>query len=128
MSIGNLKDSGNQGNNFPWQIKMLQGLQAIVTELNGINIDTDDIELLLAANVRVPNIVRHTGPALATINVDVYDFSVANVGLANGLILGQTIKPGETLNFSAGSLNNYYAAGTITYNGIGTELVIIYNT
>ena len=29
MSIGNLKDTGNQGNNFPWQLKMLQGLNAI---------------------------------------------------------------------------------------------------
>jgi len=29
MSIGNLKDYGNKGNNFPWQLKMLQGLQAI---------------------------------------------------------------------------------------------------
>jgi hypothetical protein len=28
-SIGNLKNSGLQGNNFPWQLKMLQGLQAI---------------------------------------------------------------------------------------------------
>lgn len=26
MSIGNLKDSGNQGNNFPFQLKVLQGL------------------------------------------------------------------------------------------------------
>lgn len=29
MSIGNLKDYGNKGNNFPWQLKMLEGLQAI---------------------------------------------------------------------------------------------------
>jgi hypothetical protein len=29
MSIGNLKDSGNQGNNFPWQYRMLLGLQSI---------------------------------------------------------------------------------------------------
>lgn len=29
MSIGNLKDYGNKGNNFPWQLKMLQGLDAI---------------------------------------------------------------------------------------------------
>jgi hypothetical protein len=29
MSIGNLKDTGNQGNNMPWQWKMLQGIQAI---------------------------------------------------------------------------------------------------
>ena len=34
MSIGNLKDSGNQGNNFPWQLKMLQGLQAIHDEVS----------------------------------------------------------------------------------------------
>jgi hypothetical protein len=38
------------------------------------------------------------------------------------------IKPGETLNFGAGSLNNYYAASTIAYDGTGTELVIIYNS
>jgi hypothetical protein len=29
MSIGNLKDSGNQGNNFPWQHRMLLGLDSI---------------------------------------------------------------------------------------------------
>ena len=32
MSIGNLKDSGNQGNNFPWQLKVLQGLQEIAIQ------------------------------------------------------------------------------------------------
>jgi len=34
MSIGNLKDTGNQGNNFPWQLKMLQGLNAINNSIN----------------------------------------------------------------------------------------------
>lgn len=29
MSVGNLKDSGNQGNNFPFQLKVLQGLSII---------------------------------------------------------------------------------------------------
>jgi hypothetical protein len=32
MSVGNLKDSGNQGNNFPWQLKVLQGLQEIAIQ------------------------------------------------------------------------------------------------
>jgi hypothetical protein len=77
-------------------------------------------------SIRVPNVVRSTGAG--SIAVKAYDFSIANVGTANGVILGQTIKPGETLNFSAGSLSNYYVAGTITYNGTGTELVIIYNS
>jgi hypothetical protein len=33
MSIGNLKDYGNKANNFPWQLKVLQGLQAILDEV-----------------------------------------------------------------------------------------------
>lgn len=118
----------SDGLNTNWQLNVLRGLQAIADQLNGINVDTDDLELLLASKVRIPNIIRHSGPSGGTIAVKVYDFSVANVGTANGTILGQTIKPGETLNFSAGAMNNFYAAGTITYNGNGTELVIIYNT
>lgn len=47
MSIGNLKDYGNKGNNFPWQLKMLQGLDAInnsittssITNANSMAID-----------------------------------------------------------------------------------------
>lgn len=34
MSIGNLKDTGNQGNNLPYQWKVLQGLQAIYDEIS----------------------------------------------------------------------------------------------
>jgi hypothetical protein len=34
MSIGNLKDYGNKGNNFPWQYKMLLGLDNINTSIN----------------------------------------------------------------------------------------------
>jgi hypothetical protein len=34
MSIGNLKDTGNQGNNLPYQWKVLQGLQAILDEVS----------------------------------------------------------------------------------------------
>jgi hypothetical protein len=36
MSIGNLKDTGNQGNNFPYQMKTLLGLQQIVDGISGI--------------------------------------------------------------------------------------------
>lgn len=47
MSIGNLKDYGNKGNNFPWQLKMLQGLDTInssiitgnITNANSMAID-----------------------------------------------------------------------------------------
>ena len=49
MSIGNLKDSGNQGNNFPWQLKMLLGQQCACDQLTQINANTDDVEYLLTA-------------------------------------------------------------------------------
>jgi hypothetical protein len=201
MSIGNLKDSGNQGNNFPWQLKMLLGQDCACNALQDIVDNTDDVESYLAqilaaiqagtdyeaalvldaANVtwlevriynsstgtfdppvyyqagsntpgtptapityinpntylaqlvsnttsvvRTPNLVRAT--SAGTIAPLVYDFSVSNVGSANGTILGGTIKPGETLNFAAGALGNYYTASSIAYDGTGTELVIIFNS
>lgn len=57
MSVGNLKDQGNQGKNFPWQLKMLQALGQLITSsgstgatltaiLNEIQNDTDDEYLL----------------------------------------------------------------------------------
>lgn len=49
MSIGNLKDSGNQSNNFPWQLKMLLGQQCACDELAAINANTDDVEFLLTS-------------------------------------------------------------------------------
>jgi len=36
MSIGNLKDTGNQGNNMPWQWSVLRGLQGILTQLQSV--------------------------------------------------------------------------------------------
>lgn len=42
MSIGNLKDTGNQGNNFPWQYKMLLGLDSINSNIISGNITNAD--------------------------------------------------------------------------------------
>jgi hypothetical protein len=47
MSIGNLKDYGNKGNNFPWQLKMLQGQQCACDALQEIVDNTDQVEPLL---------------------------------------------------------------------------------
>jgi hypothetical protein len=47
MSIANLKDSGNQGNNMPWQWKMLLGQQGALDQLIAINASTDQVEGLL---------------------------------------------------------------------------------
>ena len=48
MSIGNLKTDGNKGNNFPWQLKMLQGIQGII---NALTVGRVLILLLVSATV-----------------------------------------------------------------------------
>lgn len=66
-----------------------------------------------------PNMFRATNNDEVT---DVKSCSISNVGEANGAVLGAILKPGETVNFAA-PLN--YTIPTITYNGTGTELLII---
>lgn len=79
-----------------------------------------------AGNERTPgyDIVTNAG-SLALV---AYDVSVSNTGVANGTVLGKVIKPGVTLNFNAGGLNNYYNSGAFTYDATGTELILIYNS
>ena len=150
MSIGNLKDYGNKGNNFPYQLKVLQGLQCVCDQLKELNIDTTaieqtllDIELIMAdlatevtlqavaTNTtgvsRTPGIIRPTTAGdVNTVAATFYSVSVANVGTADGAVLGGTnnIKPGEVLNFSGDALNNYFTS--FAYDATGTEFIIIY--
>jgi hypothetical protein len=228
MSIGNLKDSGNQGNNFPWQLKMLLGQQCACDQLTAIAGNTDDVEFLLSAilttlqasteyeakfvvdtcngdtvylevrvwnpddstwgpityylpgsatpvvppgaatpgclvytdpsgilgqilaelqlqtpllttidsNVaqlvtnttsanRTPNLIRPTGITGNT-PVGTYSVSFASVGTANATVGGMILKPGETVNFDGGAMNN--TVGVIAYDTTlaGAELIITY--
>jgi hypothetical protein len=149
MSIGNLKTDGNKGNNFPFQLKVLQGLQCTCDELKAIGVDTAAIEAILtsiAADIanlateatlqvietnttgvaRTPGIIRPSN-SLGNLNTTVaafYSVSVANVGLADGSVLGTVIRPGEVLNFSADALNNFFTS--FAFDATGTEFIIIY--
>jgi UDP-N-acetylmuramyl tripeptide synthase len=149
MSIGNLKTDGNKGNNFSFQLKVLQGLQCTCDELKAIGVDTAAIEAILtsiAADIanlateatlqvietnttgvaRTPGIIRPTNASgdVNTAAATFYSVSVANVGLADGTVLGVQIKPGEILNFSADALNNFFTS--FAYDATGTEFIIIY--
>lgn len=117
MSIGNLKDSGNQGNNYPWQYKMLLGLDKILTALTG------GTGSYLAPQERTPVIIRVS--TSGTIPSGVYSVSFANVGSGNGTVGGATFKPGETINFDAGALNNTLST-SFSYDANGTDFLIIY--
>ena len=140
MSIGNLKDSGNQGNNFPWQLKMLQGLQGIINELQGTldveivaplgqQIMDDSVSVVIASDQagveRTPNFLRPSG-IFGNTPVGIFSVSFASVGTANATVGGMILKPGETLNLDAGAINN--TLGVIAYDTTtaGAELIIIY--
>jgi hypothetical protein len=116
MSIGNLKDYGNKGNNFPWQLKMLQGLQGIINTLNA--------GVCCPPQARTPRFLRPTG-VLGTIAAGTFSMSFASVGTANAKVEGMILKPGETINFDAGALNN--TLGAVAYDTVtaGAELIII---
>ena len=141
MSIGNLKDSGNQGNNFPWQLKMLQGLQGIINELQGTldveiiaplgqQVMDDSVSVVIASDQagveRTPNFLRPTG-VNGTVAAGTFSMSFASVGTADALVGTIILKPGETINFDAGALNN--TLGAVAYDtltNVGAELIIIF--
>jgi hypothetical protein len=110
MSIGNLKDYGNKGNNFPWQLKVLEGIQRIYDYLIGSSVPQQ----------RTPVIISDTGSGGISIT---YGFSIANVGGAAGLVNGVTLPAGATVNFAPD--NNNYLNG-ITYDATGTTFLITY--
>jgi hypothetical protein len=77
---------------------------------------------------RTPSFARPStaNPGTGTVNIGAFSASFASVGTANALVGGMVLKPGETLNFDAGAINNTLAA--ITYNvttNAGAELIII---
>lgn len=82
MSVGNLKDYGNKGNNFPYQLQSLKGLDCACNELSEINTKntfsnltistfTDVTALGLAAQIQAL-FVSNTNSQLISQNI-VYD-------------------------------------------------------
>jgi hypothetical protein len=113
MSIGNLKDYGNKGNNFPWQLKMLQGLQGIIDAL--------------IANACCPPQKRKSVIKYETLPGSVpdgtYGFSIANVGAAAGTVDGLPLAAGVTVNFDPG-VNN--TIGGLPFDATGTAFLITF--
>jgi hypothetical protein len=203
MSIGNLKDTGNQGNNLPFQWKVLQGLQEIANQVgqpltcvdDSVTICNENIDALTFTNIagddalnvniaggvslevnldalddqvgiygytdvndptsvkaikvdtdgvlaiqdnggsitvdggtgvqRTPTFLRPSG-SNGTVALGTYSMSFASVGTGNAIVGGIVLKPGETLNFDAGAINN--TLGAVTYDtttNANAELIII---
>jgi hypothetical protein len=161
MSIGNLKDTGNQGNNLPFQWKVLQGLQEIANQVGQPLTCVDEVTVCgttftgsslnthitngagaSAVNIqdggnsitvdggtgvqRTPTFLRPTGSDGTITAGTTYSMSFASVGTGNAIVGGIILKPGETLNFDAGAINN--TLGAVTYDtttNANAELIII---
>jgi hypothetical protein len=72
---------------------------------------------------RTPTILRTS--TSSSVAAGAYSVSFASVGTVDSTVGGATLKPGETINFDAGAINN--TLGAITYNSstAGAELLII---
>ena len=126
MSVGDLKTDGLKGNNFPWQLKMLKGLQGIINAIIAIP--------PTPALSKIPVIERISGTTLS-INVAIQSISIAcpatsgasiDVTTNNGLS-SVTVLPGETVYYDAGTLNNYFDAFLFQIDTtVGGEALITY--
>jgi hypothetical protein len=124
MSIGDLRDSGNQSNNFPFQLKVLQGLQAVIDNncCEPILSLLTDIDGKLRSAEKTPGVISTNTVGATTQGW--YSFSIANVGTSAGTVDGQSIPAGTTLNFDGGVLNNTLAS--LAYDATGTIFIITY--
>jgi hypothetical protein len=125
MSIGDLKTDGNKGNNFPWQLKVLQGLQAVIDN----NCCAEILSVLDDINSKLKSVERRAFVLNTSTSGTVpvcFSFSIANVGAAAGTVEGVSIPAGTTINFDAGVLNNTLTGAT--YDATGTTFLITYIT
>jgi hypothetical protein len=121
MSIGNLKDYGNKGNNFPWQLKMLQGLEAINTTIAAQTVTT--------SSIRTPRLISTS--TTGTIPGQPHSISVYNSGNAVGTLTvsggtAVSIPVGATINMDAGGNNNRFPPGAFDYDVTSTTFLIAY--
>jgi hypothetical protein len=73
---------------------------------------------------RTPTFLRPTGVS-GTVSAGTFSMSFASVGTANATVGSITLKPGETLNFDAGAINNTLGAVSYSTTTAGAELIII---
>jgi len=107
---------------------------AIDVSTTAISADTTTIVSQLNSQVKTPVIKRITGTTLS-INVAIQSISIAcpvtsgasiSVSTDNGLS-SVNIRPGETVYYDAGALNNYFAANLFQINTtVGGEALITY--
>ena len=99
---------------------MVTGQEELLVKVNALTLTGSNLD----AKTRTSNFLRPTG-VLGTIAAGTFSMSFASVGTGNATVGGIPLKPGETINFDAGALNN--TLGAVAYSTVtaGAELIII---
>jgi hypothetical protein len=116
MSIGNLKTDGGKGTNWPWQYKMLKGLQGIIDVINN-TANGSEYEAQLVSIICAAPIAPIVTPAGTYLRLEVRTWNTVSGGLTDV----SYYKPGDP-----NPDPNDYSDCTITYleAGDATELTL----
>jgi len=124
MSIGNLKDQGNQGKNTPYQLRNLQSQGVIIDALNALIANAGGSET-------TPNAISSTGPGSLSAFLVVYNVSFYNQGAASGTLIVNgvsiTLPAGATMNFDPG-VGNHFKGSKFSWTATGTTFLVAYST
>jgi hypothetical protein len=154
MSVGNLKTDGQKGNNFPWQLKMLKGLQGIINAIissTNINIIgplgqracadsvsstlcTSQANVVITPSINtvngIKNIAFFTGATSKLLTLSIYnqDTTVSILVSTNNGVNYVSVPSKATINFDAGGLLNYFDPVRIYINSNSATIdpLIIY--
>jgi len=107
MSVGDLKTDGQKGNNFPWQLKMLKGLQGIITNvvnlipyLNSIINNTGVTATNTNILSKVPYYYRVDSTHSLVINLPVKSFTITTVSGKGYVSFDSNDLPGTDLSLN----------------------------
>ena len=116
MSIGNLKTDGGKGTNWPWQYKMLKGLQGIIDVINN-TANGSEYEAQLVSIICAAPIAPIVTPAGTYLRLEVRTWNTVSGGFTDV----SYYKPGDP-----NPDPNDYSDCTITYleAGDATELTL----
>ena len=154
MSIGNLKTDGQKGNNFPWQLRMLKGLQGIINAIiasSNVNIIgplgqrlcnesvsttlcTDQANVQITPGINTINGLKdmsyYTGATSKLLTLSIYnqDTTVSILVSTDSGVTYVSVPKGVTINYDAGGLLNYFDPTQIYIdsNSATIDTLIIY--
>jgi hypothetical protein len=120
-----LVDISNQGS---WTNNANGAIQAVndISSWSGLS------SAAILPDVKQPGIIRSSGNALTYIPSNLSSISFASTGTSDATIVvngtSMILKPGETISYDAGAINNYMTAYNFAYDTslAGSELLIIF--